>query len=418
MSSASLYEERLRRVQDAINLVEPDIVPVIPKVAGTPYHLYSNGTSHVDENYGYAKAAEAYIKYHEEFQPDVRALPEFMSGTANEIAETTMLDWPGRPGTSVPDFSTYQVIENEYMSQDEYEELLCDYTGFIFRKYIPRAYPGLKGFENLQINPAVILGTKPFTPMLGNDTKSALQNFIRIIDACAEASEQSAAIDSKLDSIGFPPYYTGAGEIPYDILSDYFRGTMGIFEDILEIPEKIKEANTMFVDIQKKNLKYLKDSPIRIKRVFFPLHKGMDGFMSPSQYDKLYWSPYQELLKYLVDIGVTPIIYCEGPYNTRIDYIHRRLYELPAGSCVIHFETGDFAELKKKFSDIACLSGGMPLYLLEYGSKQDVIDRTKYLIDNCATGGGYLLNSSGSIEKVKRENFEAMFETARTYGKK
>jgi hypothetical protein len=144
----------------------------------------------------------------------------------------------------------------------------------------------------------------------------------------------------------------------------------------------------------------------------------MDGFMSPLQYDKLYWNPFQKILKHLIGHGVTPIIYCEGPYKTRMDYIRGRLLELPAGSCIIHFEEGDFADLKKKFEGIACISGGMPLYLLEWGAKQQVIDRVKYLVDNCAAGGGFLLNSSGSIENVNRENYEAMFDTARMYGKK
>ena len=38
-----------------------------------------------------------------------------------------MIDWPGRPGTRVPDFSTHQVIEHEYMSQDEYPEFINDF---------------------------------------------------------------------------------------------------------------------------------------------------------------------------------------------------------------------------------------------------------------------------------------------------
>jgi hypothetical protein len=33
-------------------------------------------------------------------------------------------------------------------------------------------------------------------------------------------------------------------------------------------------------------------------------------------------------------------------------------------------------------------------------------------------GGGYLFNTGGNMEKVERKNVEAMFETARTYGKK
>jgi len=144
----------------------------------------------------------------------------------------------------------------------------------------------------------------------------------------------------------------------------------------------------------------------------------MDGFMNPEQYHELYWEPYQKVLKYLTSIGVTPFIYTEGPYNTRVDYISERLQELPKGSCFIHFEQGDFAQLKKKFEGTACLIGGIAHNDVDFGKKETVIDRVKYLIDNCAAGGGYMLSGSASFERVKRENFEAMFETARTYGKK
>ena len=44
--------------------------------------------------------------------------------------------------------------------------------------------------------------------------------------------------------------------------------------------------------------------------------------------------------------------------------------------------------------------------------------RVQDAVDNCADGGGYLFNTGGSMDNVKYENVAAMFETARTYGKK
>jgi len=418
MSNTKQYEQRLQRVQDAIDLKEPDAVPLIIRVSGAPYYLYETGGSHAASFYDFEKSSEAFIRFHEEFQPDVRSTPLGQSGKANEIAGPTMIDWPGRPGTPVPDLSTYQVLEHEYMQQSEYDEFIDDYSAFIFRKFIPRAYPALRAFEHFKANPTLFTGMGAFANMLNDDVKAMMQKFIGMIDEQKKYQMSVTALDRKLDDMGFPPLSTGMCVVPYDHISDNFRGTMGIFEDLLEIPEKIARANEMIAGLQIKYLKYLEGAPMRVKRVFFPLHKGMDGFMSPKQYDELYWEPFQTVLKYLVSIGVTPFIYTEGKYNSRVDYIRERLLELPAGSCIIHFEQGDFAELKKKFSGIASLIGGIPIYLLEYGTKQQVVDRVKYLIDNCASGGGYLLSGSASFEKVKRENFEAMFETARTYGKK
>jgi hypothetical protein len=140
--------------------------------------------------------------------------------------------------------------------------------------------------------------------------------------------------------------------------------------------------------------------------------------MGPQQYEELYWKPMDKIFAALIAMGVTPVIYTEGKYNTRYQFIAEQLKKYPPGSCIVHFEEGDFAEFKKTFSGIAAISGGMPLHLLEWGTKEDVINRVKYLADNCAAGGGYLLNSSGSMEKVIYGNVAAMFETARSYGKK
>ncbi|MCL2409940.1 MAG: hypothetical protein FWC96_10100 [Oscillospiraceae bacterium] len=419
MSNTQLYEERLKRVQDAIALKEPDSVPLVIRVTGAPYFLYEEvGGSHATSYYDFDKTAEAFIKFHEEFQPDIRSTPNSQSGPANEILKPAMIDWPGRPGTIVPDFSTHQVLEDEYLLQEEYDEFINEYPDFILRKFIPRAFPEMKALENFKFAPTLLMGTNAFTNMLNDDVKAMMQNFIAIIDEHQKYMQQTSALDKKLDDMGYPAFQNGMCVVPYDYMSDNFRGVMGIFEDILEIPEKVRQACDMVADRQIEYLSYLEHAPMPFKRVFFPLHKGMDGFMSPEQYHELYWEPYQKVLKYLVSIGVTPFIYTEGPYFSRIDYIRERLQELPRGSCFIHFEQGDFAELKKKFEGIACLMGGIPMYDLQYGKKENVVDRIKYLIDNCAAGGGYLMSGAAAFEKVKRENFEAMFDTARTYGKK
>jgi uroporphyrinogen-III decarboxylase len=60
----------------------------------------------------------------------------------------------------------------------------------------------------------------------------------------------------------------------------------------------------------------------------------------------------------------------------------------------------------------------MSVYNLEWGTKEQVINEVKYLIDHCAAGGGYLFNSGAGVENAKRENVEAMFETVETYGRK
>jgi len=182
-------------------------------------------------------------------------------------------------------------------------------------------------------------------------------------------------------------------------------------EDLMELEDEIEAACDMFAEQQIVSLQYLRDLPLPIKRVVFPLHKGMDGFMSPKQYERLYWKPLKKIMTALIDMDVTPFIYTEGRYNSRLE----QLAEVPKGKVIYHFESIDMAEAKRILGRTACITGNLPISLLEFGKKESVVDYCKYLIDTCAPGGGYIFDLSGFLENAKRENLDAMFDTLEKY---
>lgn len=416
MDANKLYEERLRRVNDSIALKEPDKMPVVPLLGTLPYYIDEEGVTSKDSWYNYEEAARAQMRFYDQFQPDAASF-SLSSGRANELAGTKIIDWPGKPGTPISDQSSHQVIEYEFMFDDEYPEFIHDFTGFMLRKYIPRAYPELNGLESLSFNPARLLGASDIKSLY---SRQILETY-KLLAQIAEEENKKDAVQTKYNAIlaekGFPPLYNGGAEVPFDIISDYYRGTMGMFEDQLSCPELVLEACEMLVDVQLRALKAYSALPLPVKRVFIPLHKGMDGFISYEQYESLYWAPFQKLLAGMIDLGIVPYIYTEGPYHTRVNVIKENLQKLPKGSCILHFEQGDFVRLKKEFGDIACLTGGLHTNLLAFGTKQEVIDGVKYLVDNVAPGGGYMFNPSAMLDNAKRENIEAMYETAHNYGK-
>lgn len=165
--------------------------------------------------------------------------------------------------------------------------------------------------------------------------------------------------------------------------------------------------------MQIKNFQYFRFVDMPVKRAMFWMHKGMDGFMNPQQFQELCWEPFLKVVHALVDMGVTPIIYTEGNYKTRLT----QMTGLPENKCVVHFENVDLAEAKRTVGATNCITGNFPLYLLEYGTVQEVINEVKRQIDIGAPGGGFIFETIASIENVKRENLEAMYDTVRTYGK-
>lgn len=364
--------------------------------------------------YDYEKASEALIKYYTEFQPDATTHTAFTSGKANELAGSTMIDWPGRPGTSVPDNCTHQVIEQEYMDAEEYPEVLNDFTGFMLRKYIPRAFPALKGLSDIRFVPSIVLNTTPLASLYSKQAQEAFALLAKIGEEDAKATAAADAVANKLAELGFPPMMTGAGEAPFDIIGDYYRGTLATLTDQLEYEDEMEEMCYKLADMQIAAWEYFKFVPLPVKRVFFPLHKGVDGFMNPRLYEKLYWKPLKKCIMALIDMGVTPYIYTEGKYDSRLE----QLLDVPKGKVLYHFENVDIKRAKELFSGTAAICGNLPIYLLEYGTKERVIDETKKLLDICAPGGGYIFDCGGSVDGVKRENLEALRETVEKYGHK
>ena len=409
-----LFSERLNRVQTAISLGIPDRVPVFSFVASYVQRAY--GSSYADIYYDFEKAGEAAVQFHKDHpQLDIALAPTFTSGKANEIAGSAMIDWPGRPGTKVDKYSSHQVIELELMSQDEYPEMLKDFSGFMLRKYVPRAYKNLGGTAGLSLIPTVVLSTSMLSPYCGADAQETFHKLAMIGEEDAKAAAASAKYGQILAEMGFPPFITGISEAPYDILGDYFRGTMGIFEDLTDedMYEYIDQACEMFAQQQIQALQYFRFVDMPVKRVFFPLHKAMDGFMNDAQYERFYWKPLKKIMLALIDMGVTPYIYTEGPYDSRLEF----LTDVPKGKVLYHFEKVDMARAKKMLGGTAAICGNLSVSLMEFGKKEEVIDEVKRLLDVCAPGGGYLFDFNGSLENCKPENLDAMFETLDKYGK-
>ena len=336
-----------------------------------------------------------------------------MSGKANELAGSTMIDWPGRPGTKVSNYSSHQVIENEYMTAEEYPEMLDDFTGFMLRKYIPRAYKNLPGTAGIGFRPTIVLSTSLLAPLYNPQAIETLKLMAEIGAEDAKAEAAKMKYGGILADMGFPGPFTGAAEAPFDILSDYFRTTVGTFTDLIENEDYVIKACDMFADQQIANLQYLRNAPFPVKRVFFPLHKGMDGFMSPRQFEEIYWKPLKKVFMALIDMGVTPYLYGEGPYNSRLE----QLCDVPKGKVLFHFERVDMKRAKETVGQVGCICGNLSLVKMEFGTKEQVVDDVKYLLDTCAPGGGYMFDFDGCLENAKRENIDAMFETLDKYGK-
>jgi uroporphyrinogen-III decarboxylase len=409
----ALYEERLKRINDAVNLKEPDRVPIAPMYMTFPF-LYA-GYTMAEVNYDVPKAKDALRKYLNYFQPDMAcSYTNVFSGQMPllDMVGIKWLQWAGQKGSMVPDRSIFQYVEKEYLEADEYPEFLSDMSGWILRKYLPRSFKTFECFEKVDFRLLMGYGFMAGTMQFANP---AIAECFKVMGEAAhkyiQYSTELAEFEREIVEMGFVQEIQGVITTAFDVLSDCLRGTEGTMMDLLEQPENvIRAVETFYPGTLYGALAQAEHSNGRF--VFIPLHKGMDTFLSDEQYRKFYWDTLLRLVNGLVDAGLTPWIYTEGPYNSRVEC----LMDVPKGKCWIHFEEADMRRVKKLLGNVACLSGGVKSPMLMFGTKEEVIAKTKENIDILAPGGGYIFDLSDTMEDCKPELVEAMFETVKTYG--
>lgn len=166
------------------------------------------------------------------------------------------------------------------------------------------------------------------------------------------------AFAGEVEEMGFPIMTGPPTFSAFDFYSDYLRGTLLASTDLYDYEEELSAFLSDLCDLQIEEIKKNPPQEGRIK--FMPMHKG---------------------------------------------------------KTIVHFEEIDIVNAKKELKDVACISGVYPAQLLNYGTKQQVVDEAKRLLDICAPGGGYIFDFDGGLYESKRENVEALFDTIKTYGK-
>ena len=234
--------------------------------------------------------------------------------------------------------------------------------------------------------------------------------------AAAEEQQRFGSVvakySAKLSELGYYSISGGGSATAFDMLGDTLRGTFGMMPDLVDDRDNVKKALDMFVKYHiNGTLNFCKMTGSRYGWVM--LHKGFDNFISDEDYRELYWPYLQQWILALIDNGITPVVYTEGSYNTRLPY----LKEVPENKVVYHFENVDLALAKKELGDIACLMGGFPVYTVRYGTPERIRDEVKKHLDIMAPGGGYLFSCQYSLEDAPEENMETLLESVYEYGK-
>ena len=301
------------------------------------------------------------------------------------------------------------------MKADEYDHFLLDPMDFMIRRYWPRISGSLKGFEKLPSLHNIIsyyMGIATgFAAFATPEVSAALEALKRIGEKSAQLSAYSKVYTKRARQVGFPMQFGALTQAPFDTLGDFFRGTKGSMVDMYRRPDKVIKAceklSAFMLEIAVNSTKS-SGNP----RVFIPIHKGLDGFMSEEQFKKFFWPTLKELMVALIDLGLTPCPLWEGACTSRLEIIK----DIPAGKAVYAFEATDIFKAKEVLGDKVCIRGNVPLSLLITGSPEEVKAYCKNLIDIVGRDGGYIMDASTSLDDAKPENVRVMFDFVREYG--
>jgi Uroporphyrinogen decarboxylase (URO-D) len=409
--TAATYKAAAVRFRDAVQMEKtPDRVPVLLLSTFMPSYLY--GVTAHEAMYDTDKLVSAHKRFLQEYGPDYYVTPALIgAGKIFDILDYKQYKWPGH---GISEQSAYQAVEGEYMLPEDYEALIDDPSDFWVRRWMPRVYGALEPLKNLSAFTdawEVVLVSLQMIPFGVPPVQNALK---ALMDAGNEAMawiQKIAGFETEAKAMGFPSCFGGATKAPFDIIGDTLRGTRGMIMDMYRRPDMVLKAVERFTPLAIKQgvgAATMNGCPV----VFIPLHKGADGFMSDEQFRKFYWPTLKALILGLVDEGCVPFLFCEGSYNTRLEY----LKELPKGSCLWIFDRTDMAKVKQFLGGKLCVGGNVPSGMILTDTPEKVKAYCKELIDVVGKGGGYIMSFGTSMDEGKAETVHAMVDFTKEYG--
>lgn len=386
-NTQNIYEQRLKRFDDVLSHRIPDRVPVIPNVDTWIYH------------YAQVSVRKAFLEDPDEIFRTVKFFNDHVPidgimGTANTF--------PVKMGQNIG--------EGVYVVSDEGVQI----KGSSGRLMEAEEYPLLA--ENPMKFFANVLIPRRFASFRGTSLEKKVDTIKQAYKDFCEFGAYNAAANSRIEKeLGLPILTMGSNFLAPDIVLDYLRDFVGISKDIRRCPDELVAACVSLSEYVSEMFFDTAGAPGE-KVLFSPLH--LPTYLRPKDFARVYLPFMQKYLEEMaVKHGYSIYFFMENNWMPYLDL----LKELPEGIKFVGlFETGDLAKIKAELGSRIIIMGGMPLDLLRFGTKEQVVDKAKELLDTLAPDGGYIFSTGKSLLSLndgKPENLIAACEYITLNGK-
>ncbi|MFZ7120139.1 MAG: uroporphyrinogen decarboxylase family protein [Eubacteriaceae bacterium] len=281
--------------------------------------------------------------------------------------------------------------ERSFMEADEYDEFIKNPYDFLLETLEPRLN---KGFQNEV-----------------SRTRNYAKSILSYMDVAKEFAIAEATIVERYGLFTRPFGTVGMQLVPFDFITDFYRGFSKVPLDIKRHPEELLEALEALMPYSiwmgKPNIV----SPLGCNMIM----THMAAFLNQKDFDKFYWPTFNKLCHIAAEQGQPMQIFLEGDWTRFID----NLQELPQGT-QLWTEYGDPQKFKDKLGKKMVLGGFYPLTLLGRATKEECIDKAKELIDILAPGGNYIFifdKFAINPTDINPENYVAVMEYILENGK-
>jgi uroporphyrinogen-III decarboxylase len=285
----------------------------------------------------------------------------------------------------------------------------------MLRDYWPRVFGSLKAFSSLPPLDEILnyaMGIDNFRLLDVEGLRSALESLIQAKKLLDERAVMARDYALELTAMGYPPQTTAFTQAPFDTLADYFRGMRGVMLDMYRCPDNVQAACKKLLPVMLR-LAVTRAKASGNPRVLIPIHKGLDSFMSPTQFKNYFWPTLRELILGLIAENLTPNVFWEGDCTSRLETIA----DIPSGKAIYAFERTDIVKAKAILGGHICIRGNVPSSLLCTGNPADVDEYCRKLIATAGKGGGFILDAANSLDEEKPENVRALIDSALRYGR-